>query len=121
MSQTWSYMGCSRDGAHAMSQTWSYRGPLISVPTPCPRHGLTWDLSSRCPCHVLDMVLQGTSHDLKDANAMSQTWSYMGSLYPNVMTFVSSTILMYQRDFLILILYHFMLRSSSNKFIVAGK
>ncbi|KAL1153007.1 hypothetical protein V6Z11_A09G147600 [Gossypium hirsutum] len=95
MSQTWSYMGCSRDGAHAMSQTWSYRGPLISVPTPCPRHGLTWDvlvmvpmpcprhgligdLSSRCQRHVPDMVLHGTSR--LGAHAMSQTWSYRGPL-----------------------------------------
>ncbi|MFQ6664629.1 hypothetical protein Gotur_031682 [Gossypium turneri] len=61
MSQTWSCMECflycqchipdmvlhesSHISAHAMSQTWSYEGPLISVPTPCPRHGLTWDLS----------------------------------------------------------------------------
>ncbi|MFQ6659050.1 hypothetical protein Gotur_028084 [Gossypium turneri] len=76
-------------------------GVLISVPMPCPRHCLTGDLSSRCQCHVPDMVLHGTSHDLKDANAMSQTWSYMRSLYPNVMTFVSNTFLMFQRG-----LYH---------------
>ncbi|MFQ6669395.1 hypothetical protein Gotur_034657, partial [Gossypium turneri] len=113
MSQTWSYMGCSHIGAHAMSQTWSYGGPLISVPMPCPRHGLTWDLSSRCQrhvsdissrcqLHVPDMVLRGTSHNLNDANSMSQTWSYMGSLYPNVMTFVSNTFLMFQRGLLTL-------------------
>ncbi|MFQ6669104.1 hypothetical protein Gotur_034488, partial [Gossypium turneri] len=67
---------------------------------PCPRHGLTWDLSSRCQHHVPDMVLHGTSHNLNDANAMSQTWSYMGSLYPNVMTFVSNTFFMFQRGLL---------------------
>ncbi|MFQ6654524.1 hypothetical protein Gotur_025474 [Gossypium turneri] len=84
MSQTWSYMRCflycqfhipdmvlygsSHIGAHAMSQTWSYGGPLILVPTPCPRHGLTWDLLSRCQRHVPDMVLHRTSlpkcHDI---------------------------------------------------------
>ncbi|MFQ6668752.1 hypothetical protein Gotur_034288 [Gossypium turneri] len=97
MSQTWSYMGffCT---ANVISQIWSYMGVLISVPMPCPRHGLTGDLSSRCQRHVLDMVLYGTSHNLNDANAMYQTWSYMGSLYPNVMTFVSNTLLMFQRD-----------------------
>ncbi|MFQ6645942.1 hypothetical protein Gotur_019117 [Gossypium turneri] len=61
MSQTWSYIGCfmycqchildmvlhesSHIDAHSMSQTWSYGGLLISVPMPCPKHGLTWDLS----------------------------------------------------------------------------
>ncbi|MFQ6622368.1 hypothetical protein Gotur_002373 [Gossypium turneri] len=68
----------SHIGAHAMSQTWSYGGPLILVTTPCPRHGLTWDLSSRCQRHILDMVLHETSH--LGAYAMSQTWSYMGPL-----------------------------------------
>ncbi|MFQ6665291.1 hypothetical protein Gotur_032067, partial [Gossypium turneri] len=53
--------GSSHISAHAMSQTWSYGGPLISVPTPCPRYGLTWDLSSRCQRHVPDMVLHGIS------------------------------------------------------------
>ncbi|MFQ6627145.1 hypothetical protein Gotur_004724 [Gossypium turneri] len=75
--------GTSHDlkDANAMFQTWSYMGPLmISVPMPCPRHGLTGDLSSQCQRHVPDMVLHGTSHDLKDASAMSQTWSYMGPL-----------------------------------------
>ncbi|MFQ6667295.1 hypothetical protein Gotur_033362, partial [Gossypium turneri] len=67
---------------------------------PCPRHGLTGDLSSRCQRHVPDMSLHWTSHNLSDANAMSQTWSYMGSLYPNFMTFVSNTFPMFQRDFL---------------------
>ncbi|MFQ6624104.1 hypothetical protein Gotur_004069, partial [Gossypium turneri] len=84
--------------ANTISQIWSYMGVLISVPMPCPRHGLTGDLSSRCQRHVPDMVLHGTSY-LGD-NAMSQTWSYMGSLYLNVMTFVSDTFLMFQRDFL---------------------
>ncbi|MFQ6667077.1 hypothetical protein Gotur_033218, partial [Gossypium turneri] len=60
--------GTSHLGANAMSQTWSYMGSLISVPTPCPRHGLTWDLSSRCQRYVPDMVLHGTSlpkcHDI---------------------------------------------------------
>ncbi|MFQ6653005.1 hypothetical protein Gotur_024623 [Gossypium turneri] len=87
--------------ANSISQIWSYMGVLISVPMPCPRNGLTGDLSSRCQCHVPNMVLHGTSHNLNDANAMSQTWSYMGSLYPNVMTFVSNTFLMFQRG-----LYH---------------
>ncbi|MFQ6658878.1 hypothetical protein Gotur_027970, partial [Gossypium turneri] len=72
---------------------------LISVPMSCPRHGLTGDLSSRCQRHVPDMVLHGTSHNLNNANAMSQTWSYMGSHSPNAMTFVSDTFLMFQRDF----------------------
>ncbi|KAK8305151.1 hypothetical protein V6Z11_D03G041000 [Gossypium hirsutum] len=75
MSQTWSYMGCSHLGTHAMSQTWSYRGPLISVPMSCLKHGLIWDLSSRCQRHVPDMVLHGTSH--LGANAMSQTCSIL--------------------------------------------
>ncbi|MFQ6643637.1 hypothetical protein Gotur_018554 [Gossypium turneri] len=60
MSLTWSYMGCflyyqchipdmvlhgsSHISAHAMSQTLLNGGPLISVPTPYPRHGLPWDL-----------------------------------------------------------------------------
>ncbi|MFQ6650143.1 hypothetical protein Gotur_022541 [Gossypium turneri] len=61
---------CPRHGL-----TWDV---LISVPMPCPRHGLTGDLSSRCQRHVPDMVLHGTSH--LGANAMSQTWSYMGPL-----------------------------------------
>ncbi|MFQ6630434.1 hypothetical protein Gotur_010027, partial [Gossypium turneri] len=69
--------------AHAMSQ-----------------HGLTGDLSSRCQRHVPNMVLHGTSHNLNNSNAMSQTWSYMGSHSFNVMTFVSDTFLMFQRDFL---------------------
>ncbi|MFQ6621797.1 hypothetical protein Gotur_001442, partial [Gossypium turneri] len=70
------------------------------VPMPCSRHGLTGDLSSRCQRHVRDMVLHGTSHNLNNANAMSQTWSYMGSHSLNVITFVSDTFLMFQRDFL---------------------
>ncbi|MFQ6666142.1 hypothetical protein Gotur_032616, partial [Gossypium turneri] len=86
--------------ANAISQIWFYMGVLISVPMPSPRHGLTGDLSSRCQCHVQDMVLHGTSHNLNDANSMPQTWSYMGSLYPNVMKFVSDTFLMFQWDFL---------------------
>ncbi|MFQ6648175.1 hypothetical protein Gotur_021199, partial [Gossypium turneri] len=85
---------------NVISQIWSYMGVLISVSMPCPRHGLTGDLSSRCQRHVPNMVLHGTSHNLNSANAMSQTWSYMGSLYPNVMTFVSNTFLMFQLDFL---------------------
>ncbi|MFQ6649793.1 hypothetical protein Gotur_023619 [Gossypium turneri] len=76
-------------------------GVPILVPMPRPRHGLTGDLSSWCQRHVPDLVLHGTSHNLNDANAMSQTWSYMGSLYPNVMTFVSNTFLMFQQG-----LYH---------------
>ncbi|MFQ6669830.1 hypothetical protein Gotur_034923, partial [Gossypium turneri] len=48
------------------------------MPKPCPRHGLTWDVLISCQCHVPDMVLHGTSH--LGANAMSQTWSYMGPL-----------------------------------------
>ncbi|MFQ6659567.1 hypothetical protein Gotur_028418, partial [Gossypium turneri] len=86
--------------ANAISQIWSYMRVLISVPMPCPRHGLTGDLSSRYQRHVLDVVLCGTSHNLNNANAMSQIWSYMGSHSPNVMTFVSDTVLMFQRDFL---------------------
>ncbi|MFQ6651725.1 hypothetical protein Gotur_023932 [Gossypium turneri] len=104
-------------GANAMSQTWSYMGPLIFVPTPCPRHGVTWDLSSRCQCHVPNMVLHGASHNLNDANAMSQTWSYMGSLYPNVMTFVSNTFLMFQRGLLTLILCHLILELTVDIFM----
>ncbi|MFQ6624594.1 hypothetical protein Gotur_003614 [Gossypium turneri] len=65
---------------NVISQILPYMGVLISVPMPCPRNGLTGDLSSRCQRHVLDMVLHGTSHNLNDANVMSQTWSYMGSL-----------------------------------------
>ncbi|MFQ6630726.1 hypothetical protein Gotur_009692 [Gossypium turneri] len=69
------------------------------MPKPCPRHGLTWDvsvlpmsyprygltweISYRCPCHVPDIVLRGTSH--LGANAMSQTWSYMGPLIVSMM------------------------------------
>ncbi|MFQ6662888.1 hypothetical protein Gotur_030587, partial [Gossypium turneri] len=83
--------------ANTISLIWSYMGVLILVPMPCSRHGLTGHLSSRCQRHVLDMVLHETSY--LGANAMSQTWSYMGSLYPNVMTFVSGTFLMLQRDF----------------------
>ncbi|MFQ6626158.1 hypothetical protein Gotur_005459 [Gossypium turneri] len=74
-------------------------GVLISVPMPCPRHGLTGDLSSRCQRHVPDMVLHGTSHILNDVNAMSQTWSYMGSHSLNVMTFVSDALPMFQWGF----------------------
>ncbi|MFQ6648120.1 hypothetical protein Gotur_021937, partial [Gossypium turneri] len=97
MSQTWSYMGCflycqcyipnmvlhgsSYIVAHVMSQTWSYGRPLISMPT------------------VPDMVLYGTSLNLNNANAMCQTWSYMVFHSPNVMTYVSDTFLMFQRDF----------------------
>ncbi|MFQ6636433.1 hypothetical protein Gotur_013572, partial [Gossypium turneri] len=129
---------------NVISQIWSYMGVLISVAMPYPRHGLTGDLSSRCQCHVPDMILHGsshigahamsqawsyggplisvprhvpdmvlygTSHNLNIANAMSQTWSYMGSHPFNVMTFVSDTFLMFQRDFLTLILYHLILES----------
>ncbi|MFQ6649574.1 hypothetical protein Gotur_022310, partial [Gossypium turneri] len=85
--------------ANAISQIWSYMGVLISVPTPCLRHGLTGVLSSWCQRHVLDMVLHVTYHNLNDANAMFQTWSYMGSHHPNVMTFVSDTFQKFQRDF----------------------
>ncbi|MFQ6624223.1 hypothetical protein Gotur_004532, partial [Gossypium turneri] len=67
---------------------------------PCPRHGLMGDLSSWCQRHVPDMVLHGTSHNLNDVNAMSQTWFYVGSLYPNVMTFVPNTFLLFQRGLL---------------------
>ncbi|MFQ6646341.1 hypothetical protein Gotur_020179, partial [Gossypium turneri] len=37
-------------GANTMSQTWSYTGPLIisMMPMPCPKHGLTWDLFTKC-------------------------------------------------------------------------
>ncbi|MFQ6622602.1 hypothetical protein Gotur_003032 [Gossypium turneri] len=77
--------------ANFISQIWSYMGVLISVLMPCPKHSLTGDLSSRWQCHVRKMVLHGTSHNLNDANAMFQTWSYMGSHHPNVMTFVSYT------------------------------
>ncbi|MFQ6655986.1 hypothetical protein Gotur_026286, partial [Gossypium turneri] len=101
-------MPCPRHGliwdvsctANAISQIWSYMGVLISVPMSCPRHGLTGDLSSRCQRHVPDIVLRETSHKLNNANAMSHTWSYMGSHSPNVMTFVSDTFLMFQQDFL---------------------
>ncbi|KAH1097673.1 hypothetical protein J1N35_014594, partial [Gossypium stocksii] len=63
------------------------------VPKPYPRHGLTWDLKLmpkpyprygltgilyRCRCHAPDMVLYGIY--LLDAQAMSQTWSYRGSI-----------------------------------------
>ncbi|MFQ6654479.1 hypothetical protein Gotur_025444 [Gossypium turneri] len=58
---------------NVISQIWSYIRVLISVPMPCPKHGLTGDLSSRCQCHIPDMVLHGTSHNLNNANAMSQT------------------------------------------------
>ncbi|MFQ6667117.1 hypothetical protein Gotur_033242 [Gossypium turneri] len=75
-------------------------------------HGM---FSYRCPCHVPDMVLHGTSH--LGANAMSQTWSYMGPLYPNVMTFVSDTFFMFQRGFLTPILCHLILELTLNKFI----
>ncbi|MFQ6665493.1 hypothetical protein Gotur_032214, partial [Gossypium turneri] len=85
---------------NAISQIWSYMRVLISVPMPCPRHGLTRDLSSWYQRHVPNMVLRGTSHNLNNANAMSQTWSYMGSHPPNVMTFLSDTFLMFQQDFL---------------------
>ncbi|MFQ6622158.1 hypothetical protein Gotur_003176 [Gossypium turneri] len=84
---------------NAISQICSYMRVLISVPMPCPRHGLTGDILSRCQRHVPDMVLCGTSHNLNNANAMSQTWSYMGPYSLNVMTFVSDTFLMFQRDF----------------------
>ncbi|MFQ6629600.1 hypothetical protein Gotur_008139, partial [Gossypium turneri] len=83
-----------------ISKIWSYMRVLISVPMPCPRHGLTGDLSSRYQCHVLNMVLRETSHNLNNFNAMSQTWSYMGSHSLNVMTFVSDTFLMFQQDVL---------------------
>ncbi|MFQ6664745.1 hypothetical protein Gotur_031743, partial [Gossypium turneri] len=59
------------------------------LPMPYPRYGLTWEFSYRCPCHVLDMVLRGTSY--LGANAMSQTWSYMGPLYPNHAKAMSQT------------------------------
>ncbi|MFQ6626004.1 hypothetical protein Gotur_004627 [Gossypium turneri] len=57
--------------ANAISQIWSYMRVLISIPMPCRRHRLKGDLSSRCQCHVPDMVLHGTSHNLNNANAMS--------------------------------------------------
>ncbi|MFQ6623901.1 hypothetical protein Gotur_003959 [Gossypium turneri] len=53
-------------------------GMFHVLPMPYPRYGLTWEFSYRCPCYVPDMVLRGTSY--LGANAMSQTWSYMGSL-----------------------------------------
>ncbi|MFQ6660070.1 hypothetical protein Gotur_028699 [Gossypium turneri] len=53
-------------------------GMFHVLPMPYPRYDLTWEFSYRCPCHVPDMVLEGTSH--LDANTMSQTWSYMGPL-----------------------------------------
>ncbi|MFQ6665796.1 hypothetical protein Gotur_032406, partial [Gossypium turneri] len=86
--------------ANVISHIWSYMGVLISVPIPCSRHGLTGDLSSRFQRHVPNMVLCVTFHNFNNANVMSQTWSYMGSHSLNVMTFVSDTFLMFQRDFL---------------------
>ncbi|MFQ6655094.1 hypothetical protein Gotur_025796 [Gossypium turneri] len=53
-------------------------GMFHVLPMPYPRYSITWEFSYRCPCHVPDMVLWGTSH--LGANAMSQTWSYMGPL-----------------------------------------
>ncbi|KHG08116.1 hypothetical protein F383_34787 [Gossypium arboreum] len=39
----------------AMSQTWSYTSSHITVPMPCPRHGLTLThlVADACPRHVL--------------------------------------------------------------------
>ncbi|KHG27714.1 Uba3-binding but2 [Gossypium arboreum] len=38
-----------------MSQTWPYTSSHISVPIPCPRHGLTLThlIADACPRHVL--------------------------------------------------------------------
>ncbi|MFQ6626160.1 hypothetical protein Gotur_005463 [Gossypium turneri] len=58
-------------------------GMFSILPMPYPRYGLTWEFSYRCPCHVPDMVLRGTSH--LGANAMSQTWSYVGPLITLIM------------------------------------
>ncbi|MFQ6625822.1 hypothetical protein Gotur_006442 [Gossypium turneri] len=58
-------------------------GMFLVLPMPYPRYGLTWEFSYRCPCHVLDMVLRGTSN--LGANAMSQTWSYMRPLIISMM------------------------------------
>ncbi|MFQ6648119.1 hypothetical protein Gotur_021936, partial [Gossypium turneri] len=85
--------------ANVIYQRCSYMGVLIQVPMSCPRHNLTGELSSRCQRHVLDMVLHGTSHNLNNAHAISQTGSYTGSHSLNVMRFVSDTFLMFQRDF----------------------
>ena len=48
---------------------------LISVPMPCPRHGLTLAIIVWL-MHVPDMSY---TSPLLDADAMSQTWSYTGS------------------------------------------
>ncbi|KAL1073429.1 hypothetical protein V6Z11_D11G220700 [Gossypium hirsutum] len=48
--------------AATMSQTWSYTDSPLSVPMPCPRHGLTLALLSLCRCHVPDMVLHWHTH-----------------------------------------------------------
>ncbi|KHG20303.1 Dimethylglycine dehydrogenase-2C mitochondrial [Gossypium arboreum] len=39
---------------NAMSQTWSYTSSHISMPMPCPRHGLslTHLVADACPRHV---------------------------------------------------------------------
>ncbi|KHG23675.1 hypothetical protein F383_03408 [Gossypium arboreum] len=42
-----------------MSQTLSYTSSRMSVPMPCPGHGLT--LTHLCRCHVPDMVLHWLS------------------------------------------------------------
>ncbi|KHG12508.1 Phosphopantetheine adenylyltransferase [Gossypium arboreum] len=51
-----------------MSQTWSYTSSHISVPMPCPRHGLTLThlIADACPRHLLHCL---TSR----ARYMSQT------------------------------------------------
>ncbi|MFQ6626688.1 hypothetical protein Gotur_005730 [Gossypium turneri] len=58
-------------------------GMFPVLPMPYPRYGLTWEFSYRCPCHVPDIVLWGTSH--LGANAMSQKWSYVGPLITSIM------------------------------------
>ncbi|MFQ6661431.1 hypothetical protein Gotur_029596 [Gossypium turneri] len=65
---------CPRHGL-----TWD----VSCMPMPYPRYGLTWEFSYRCPCHVLDIVLRGTSH--LGVNAMSQTWSCVGHLIISIM------------------------------------
>ncbi|MFQ6666901.1 hypothetical protein Gotur_033097 [Gossypium turneri] len=58
-------------------------GMFPVLPMPYPRYGLTWEFSYRCPCHIPDMILRGTSN--LSANTMSYTWSYVGPLITSIM------------------------------------
>ncbi|MFQ6661962.1 hypothetical protein Gotur_029955 [Gossypium turneri] len=70
------------------------------MPKPCPKHGLTWDVS--CTANVISQIwsymrvlisvpMPCPRHGLRETfhlgtNAMSQIWSYVGPIITSIMS-----------------------------------